>query len=83
MFTFLCRIIIVMALCFFSYGCSDQGQQKTNTFTRVKELEEIRPEKPVKIKVKRNAKGQYSWDLSGNTAEQIVEVDRKLNEALN
>jgi len=49
---------------------------------QITELQEIKPHKPVKIKLKRNAKGEYAWDLSGNDAEKIIEADKKLRESL-
>jgi hypothetical protein len=37
----------------------------------------------VKIKLKRTAKDEYSWELSGDDADEIVRTDRKLKKMLN
>jgi hypothetical protein len=40
----------------------------------------IKPEKPVRIKLKRKEDGTYLWELAGDDAEKIMAVDRKLRE---
>jgi hypothetical protein len=60
---------------------SDSGRQES-VFKRVPEIAEIRPGSPVKIKLKRNGDGDYSWELSGDDAEKVLKADRKLKEAL-
>jgi len=47
------------------------------------ELRQIRPKKPVKIRLKRNAKDDYTWELSGDDADEVVRVDRRLRKLLN
>jgi predicted secreted protein len=39
-------------------------------------------QKPAKIKLKRNTKGEYSWDISGDDADKVLEANRKLKESL-
>jgi len=46
------------------------------------ELQQIRPKKPVKIKLKRTAKDDYSWELTGDDAEEIIQTDRRLRKVL-
>ena len=79
---FLAALSLVI-LFFQIHGCSnsESNQQKT-VFKQVPELAEIKPEKPVKIKLKRNAGGNYSWELSGNDAEKIIQADKKLRESM-
>jgi predicted secreted protein len=62
-------------------ACSDINGKKEETGSRfkdVQEIQEIRPERPVKIKLKRNADGEYSWELNGDNAERVIETDKKL-----
>jgi len=59
-----------------------EGKESETTFKQLPELQEIKPQKPVKIKLKRNAKGGYSWDISGNNADEIIETNKKLREYL-
>lgn len=51
-------------------------------FTKQPELQQIRPKKPVKIKLKRTAKDEYSWELSGDDVEEIVRADHRLRKML-
>ena len=47
------------------------------------ELQQIKPKKPVKIRLKRTAKDEYSWELSGDDADDIVRTDQRLRKLLN
>ena len=47
------------------------------------ELQQIKPKKPVKIKLKRTAKDEYSWELSGDDVDDIVRTDHRLRKLLN
>ncbi len=51
-------------------------------FRKQLEIQQVRPKKPVKIKLHRNAKGEYSWDLTGDDADEIAQIDRKLRRLL-
>jgi hypothetical protein len=46
------------------------------------EIQQIRPKKPVKIKLKRTGEGKYTWDLTGDDLEEIVKADKKLRKLL-
>ncbi len=65
------------------YACTEtnDGSQKA-VFKQQPEIIEIKPQRPVKIKMKRNTSGKYSWDLTGDNAEKVLEVDRKLKKVL-
>ena len=84
MITLKLRTLIFTALfLFFLNACTDDGNSSTEpVFKNISELQEIKPHKPVKIKLKRNAKGEYSWDLSGIDADKIIAADKKLREAI-
>ena len=47
------------------------------------EIRQIRPQKPVRIKLHRTAKGEYTWDLTGDNVDEIVKTDRRLRKLLN
>ena len=52
-------------------------------FGKQAELQQIRPKKPVKIKLKRTAKDEYSWEVSGDDVDEIVRADHRLRKMLN
>ena len=47
------------------------------------EIQQIRPKKPVKIKLKRTGEGKYTWDLTGDDLDEIVKADKRLRKLLN
>lgn len=48
-----------------------------------KEIQQVKPKKPPKVKLHRNAKGEYSWDLTGDSVDDVVKADRRLRKLLN
>jgi len=52
------------------------------TFKKQPEIQRIKPQKPVKIKLKRLANGTYTWDLTGVDMQEIIRIDRQLREQL-
>jgi predicted secreted protein len=63
-------------------SCSDAKSKQEAVFKQLPEIQEIKPEKPVKIKLKRNAKDDYSWEISGDDVNEIVKTDRGLRKGL-
>ena len=47
-----------------------------------KEVRDIKPVKPARIKLHRNAKGEYAWDITGDSPEEISKTDRRLRQRL-
>ncbi len=78
--------LIIFLIVFFLiplHACKDTGaDRQASVFKQVPEIQNIKPQKPVKIKLKRNTKGEYSWDLSGDNADKIIKADKKLYEGL-
>ncbi len=81
------RILVSLSLIFLlsqAGACSNsEGNRQESVFKRIPEVVAITPERPVKIKLKRNAGGKYSWDVSGDDTERVIEADRRLRESLN
>jgi len=55
---------------------------KNFQFKKQPEIQQVKPKKPVKIKLKRLAEGKYTWDLTGDDVDEIVRVDRRLKKLL-
>ena len=47
------------------------------------EIQQVKPRKPVKIRLKRSSEGKYTWDLTGDDVDEIVRADKKLRKLLN
>ncbi len=77
------RTAIIISLLFPLYSCTDNKHgPDERVFKQIPELQEIKPHKPVKIKLKRNAQGKYSWDLSGDDTDKIIAADKNLRESI-
>lgn len=78
-----CKTMLIVILIFFFYAGSIVHAENTDfQFKKQTEIQQVRPPKPVKIKVHRNTKGEYSWELSGDNVDELAVVDRKLRKAL-
>lgn len=85
-------LIVLSALMIFWAGCDRQPspvQEKTEATPVPKitvEKEKVEREDPfppeVKIKLRRDGKDNYSWELSGSDADQILKVNEKLKKKL-
>jgi len=51
-------------------------------FKKQPEIQQVRPKKPVKIKLKRSGDGKYTWELTGDDVDEIVNTDRRLRKQL-
>ena len=74
--------IIALSLCFFlpsAYAAEKDNFQ----FKKQIELQQIKPKKPVKIKLRRSAKDEYTWELTGDDADEILKTDKRLRKMLN
>ncbi len=78
-FCVLFAVIILISV----QACTESKEgRKEVAFKQQHEIMEIKPQRPVKIKLKRNTSSKYAWDLSGDDAEKVLEADRKLREGL-
>ena len=77
-----CIIGIALTLCFFLTSAYAAEKDKFQ-FKKQPELQQIKPKKPVKIKLRRSAKDEYTWELTGDDADEIVKTDKRLRKMLN
>ena len=74
--------VFLLCLCVTLLSCTGpEDKEEPVVFKQVPEIKEIKPHKLVKVKLKRNTKGEYAWDISGDNADEIIETDRKLRES--
>ncbi len=84
--------IFSVALFFFVIACekkslSPQAKSESSPGPKVVvEKEKVEREQPlppeVKIKLKKDGKDSYSWELSGSDVDQILKVNEKLRKQL-
>ncbi len=76
-------ILFVIVLILSVQACSDSANKHEDTvFKQIPQIQEIKPEKPPKIKLKRDSKESYSWEISGDNVDEIIEADKKLRKNL-
>lgn len=76
-------ILITVCILFFVSAAYSAEKKEGFQFKKQPELQQIRPKKPVMIKLKRTAKGRYTWELKGDDATEIIKIDKKLRRILN
>lgn len=77
---FLAWLVLILMLPL--HSCNSSDSKEKEVFKQLPEIQEIKPRKPVKIKLKRNASGSYSWEVSGDDADKIIEADKRLRESV-
>lgn len=74
---------ILFVSIFLLLACTDPERKAEHIdFKELPAIREIKPQKPVRIKLKRNASGSYSWELNGNDADKVLQLNKKLAESL-
>lgn len=85
--------IFLAALVFFLFSCSrspeiterqKNGKIETAESQYKEELEDIKKnlKGEVKIKLKRDGKGSYTWEIAGKDAQEILKVNETLRKKL-
>jgi len=72
----------VFFLALFIAGSAASAEKSDFQIRKQPEIQQAKTQKPVKIKLHRNAKGEYSWDLNGDNVDEVVNTDRKLRKLL-
>ena len=76
------NILFILTLLAFAVSSSHAAEKEAFKFKKQPELQQIRPKKPVRIKLKRTAKDDYSWELTGDDVDEIIKTDRRLRSML-
>lgn len=74
-------IIFLLAFIFFAPVLS-RAEEPVYKFRENPEIKQVTPKKPVRIKLKRLSGGGYTWEITGDDAEEVLKADKKLRETL-
>lgn len=74
-------LIMVMTLCLLPLAACT-AEKEGFQFKKQPELQQVKPKKPVKIKLRRSAKDEYTWELTGDDADEIIKTDKRLRKML-
>ncbi len=72
-------LALILLFCVTASFAADNGGFQ---FKKQPQLQQIRPKKPVKIKLKRTSKDDYSWELTGDDVDEVVRTDKRLKRLL-
>jgi hypothetical protein len=78
----LIRACITISVIVFLSGNSISVENRPVQIKKQPQIQQIKPKKPVKIKLKRSAEGKYTWELSGDDVDEIVKADKRLKKLL-
>ena len=76
------RVFITVFAVVFLSSFAFPVENKNIQIKKQPEIQQVKPNKPVKIKLKRSAEGKYTWELSGDNVDDIVKADRRLKKLL-
>ena len=75
-------VLAVIAASFLLWGFLYSEESQEFTYRENTEIKNVKPKKPIKIKLKRTSVGKYSWDLTGDDVDEIVKTDKQLRNQL-
>lgn len=74
-------VVVVVSL-LLSISQSYSVDNKAPLIKKQPEIQQVKPKKPVRIKLKRTVEGKYTWDLTGDDVDEIVRADKRLRKQL-
>ncbi len=77
------HVLIIVTVLLLSLCSAHSAEKQGFAFKKQPELQQIRPKKPVRIKLRRTAKDEYTWELAGDDVDEIIKTDKRLRNALN
>ena len=82
LFSAVCFLIPVIWLLSFNAHAVVTDKKPALQFGRNQAIQQVKPKKPVKIKLHRTAKGEYQWDITGDNPDEIARADKRLRKLL-
>jgi hypothetical protein len=80
LFSFMALLVLTAAI----VGCSNASSEDRRdvSFKKDAKVMQAKPWKVVHIKLKMDAKGEYTWELHGDDVDEILKVNAKLEQQL-
>jgi hypothetical protein len=75
-------VVALSVSIFFLLHFASAEEKKFLQVRKQPEIQQVRPKKPVKIRLRRSAEGKYTWELTGDDVDQIVRADKRLKKLL-
>lgn len=77
--------LIFFSAIFFLFSLIETHELSAQSQVQVSQdrtLQYAKPKKPLRIKLHRNKNGEYSWDITGESVDEVVKADRRLRKLL-
>jgi hypothetical protein len=79
----LCTFAVSAALlCPGAFAADMKPAQPAFQAAKQPDIQAVRPKRPAKVRLHRNAKGEYTWDITGDSADDVVRADARLRKLL-
>jgi hypothetical protein len=78
---FLILVFLSLSLIFI-LGPAFSEDTKNFQFKKQTVIQQVKPKKPVRIKLRRSADDKYTWEITGDDVDEIVKADRRLRKLL-
>lgn len=75
-------IALSISLIIFLFNSAFPEDAKNFQFKKQPEIQQVKPKKPVRIKLRRSADDKYTWEITGDDVDEIVRADRKVRRLL-
>lgn len=75
---FLFVALSIISLAIVTYVLASSNKADRPEFKKVEEIQMIKPQKPVTIKLRRTQGGDYVWEIKGNDVQKIIKADSEL-----
>ncbi len=60
----------------------ETGKDEGFKFKTNPRIKQVKPGMPLKIELKRHKDGDYSWEISGGSVEEVIKADEELRKKL-
>jgi hypothetical protein len=81
-FLSLCLVSVSLLFSTMSFAADVKPPQPVFQASKQPDIQAVRPKRPAKIRLHRNAKGEYTWDIAGENADDVVRADARLRKLL-
>jgi hypothetical protein len=78
----ICILILCISFIFITFTFAFSQDAKNFQLKKQPEIQQVKPKKPVRIKLRRSAENKYTWEITGDDTDEIVRADKRLRKLL-
>ncbi len=65
-----------------AFAADAKSGQPALQVTKQPDIQAVKPKRPAKVRLHRNAKNEYTWDITADSADEVVRTDARLRKLL-